>query len=86
MGGNHFTIQEDVLDIDRMEYDPLRGFWSPSRRLVAVWDDRGVDMFRLPTSQVPQIQPGAIALVIENQIPPQQAQVSSLLHNPFDFP
>ena len=64
VGGNYFTIIEQDLDPDQdqndvMEYDPVKKDWSPTKRLIAVWDDREIKMFV-------QIQPGAIAPVIEN--------------------
>ena len=67
VGGNYFTIIEQDLDPDQndvMEYDPVKKDWSPSKRLIAVWDEREIEMFVQPPIQ--QIQPGAIAPVIEN--------------------
>ena len=58
-GGNYLTILEEDLDQDNdqnnvMEYDPLNNYWLPSKRLVAVWDDREIEMLR--PLQPPPIQ------------------------------
>ena len=59
-GGNYLTIVEEDLDNDQnvMEYDPVNKYWLPSKTLVAVWDDREIEMLRpLQPPPIQQIQP-----------------------------